>query len=203
MAKHIFDFILATISITLLSPVFLAIALWIKLDSPGPVFFRQTRVGLHGNYFRIFKFRTMISDAESNGLKLTTSDDSRITKSGKLLRKFKLDELPQLLNIIMGEMSFIGPRPEVSEYVAYYTTGQKDVIFSVRPGITDEASIKFRNENELLAASADPQMEYIENILPVKLALYLKYVNERSFLGDLKIIYSTIINLLKHETLEK
>lgn len=138
----------------------------------------------------------MISEAESKGLRLTTSNDSRITSSGRFLRKTKLDELPQMFNIIKSEMSFVGPRPEVPEYVKFYSDLQKEVILSVRPGITDEASIKFRNENELLALATEPQKEYIEVILPQKLSLYMKYVEKRSFWVDLKIIFSTVSKLI-------
>jgi len=183
---------MAILGLLLLSPVFLVIALWIKLDSRGPVFFTQTRVGRNGKPFKIIKFRTMVVEAESKGLKLTTGNDNRITGSGRFLRNCKLDELPQMLKIVKGEMSFVGPRPEVPEYVKYYTQAQKDIILSVLPGITDDASIRFKNENEILANSADPHKDYIKNILPDKLSLYMKYVQERRFWGDLKIIFRTI-----------
>ncbi len=196
MLKRLFDISLAVLGLIIFLPLFLTIAIWIKLDSPGPVFFRQERVGRGGKHFQIFKFRTMISEAESKGLRLTTSNDSRITSSGRFLRKTKLDELPQMFNIIKSEMSFVGPRPEVPEYVKFYSDLQKEVILSVRPGITDEASIKFRNENELLALATEPQKEYIEVILPQKLSLYMKYVEKRSFWVDLKIIFSTVSKLI-------
>ncbi len=197
MVKRLFDLFSAVLGLLLFLPLFFIIAVWIKLDSRGPVFFCQTRVGRHGDLFKIIKFRTMVSNAESQGLKLTTSNDNRITGSGGFLRNYKLDEIPQLINVLKGEMSLVGPRPEVPEYVACYTQTQKDIILSVLPGMTDDASIRFVDENRQLAESVDPHQEYIENILPVKLSLYEDYVRERSFFGDLWILFKTFKEVVK------
>jgi lipopolysaccharide/colanic/teichoic acid biosynthesis glycosyltransferase len=190
-AKRIFDLVFSLIGIILLAPLFLAIAIWIKLDSPGSVFFRQARVGQFGKEFKIYKFRTMVTNAEALGKQITVDEDPRITRCGKFLRKYKLDELPQLFNIVKGEMSLVGPRPEVPKYVALYTPEQRRVL-EVPPGITDLASINFRNENELLSSVSNPEYFYIENIIPQKLALNIQYI-ERASLGlDLQIIFQTI-----------
>jgi len=193
LAKRLFDLFWTVPGLIVLSPLFLAVAVWIKLDSPGPVFFRQVRVGKHEKPFRIYKFRTMVSDAENRGLSITTEKDPRITRSGEFLRRTKIDELPQLINVVKGEMSLVGPRPEVPRYVAYYPErGQRKRIFSLQPGVTDYAAIQFRNENELLERSGDPEKTYIDEILPEKLDLYLRYANERSLWIDLKLILGTI-----------
>jgi len=192
IAKRIFDFLTSLVGFILLSPLFLLVALWVRLDSPGPVFFRQERVGLHGRTFRIHKFRTMRTDAERRGLQITVGSDSRITRAGAFLRKYKLDELPQLLDVLAGEMSLVGPRPEVPRYVAHYPGDVRERILSVRPGITDWASIKFRNENELLSNASDAERTYIEQILPIKQRMHLEYVATRSFGGDLRILLQTL-----------
>ncbi len=200
LAKRLFDLFWTVPGLIILSPLFLAVAVWIKLDSPGPVFFRQERVGRFEKPFRIYKFRTMVTDAEEKGLPLTTGKDPRITRSGNFLRRTKIDELPQLINVVKGEMSLVGPRPEVPKYVAYYPEEAKGKIFSLRPGITDYAAIEFRNENELLERAQDPEKTYIEDVLPSKVGLYLKYVSERNMLLDFVLILGTIFpGLVKTE----
>ena len=195
-AKRIFDLVFVIPGLLILSPVFLVIALLIKRDSDGPVLFKQERAGLHGKPFKVLKFRTMVVDAEKKGAKVTTGGDPRITPSGHWLRKYKLDELPQLINVLKGEMSLVGPRPEVPEYVEFYTDKQKQTVLSVPPGITDIASIEFRNENELLAGSKDPVKDYKEKVLPIKLSYYEQYVKERSLWLDFKLILKTIVAIV-------
>ena len=190
--KRLFDCLLCVIGLSVLFPLFLALAVLIRLDSPGPVFFRQQRVGQYGRLFRIHKFRTMVSNAESTGLQITVGDDRRITKVGKWLRRSKLDELPQLLDVLFGNMSFVGPRPEVPRYVACYPPHIRDVVLSVRPGITDYASILFKEESHILSFSSDPVLAYAEEILPVKLCYAVDYVRTRSFVGDILCILKTI-----------
>jgi lipopolysaccharide/colanic/teichoic acid biosynthesis glycosyltransferase len=192
MSKRIFDWLASGLGLLLLSPVLLALALWIKLDSPGPVFFRQERVGQFGRLFRIHKFRTMVTDAERLGLQITVGADARVTRVGQWLRKYKLDELPQLLDVWLGHMSLVGPRPEVPRYVACYPADVRDVVLSVRPGITDRASIEYKDENEVLGRAADPNHAYVNEVLPIKLGYYQDYVKNRSFVGDLFIIFSTL-----------
>jgi len=192
IAKRAFDFLASVAGLALLLPLFLAIAIWIKMDGSGPVFFRQERVGRNGRPFRIFKFRTMAFDASKRGLQLTVGADPRITRSGAVLRRYKLDELPQLLNVACGDMSLVGPRPEVPRYVAHYSDSQRADILSVRPGITDPASIAFVNENDLLSAADDPERMYIESVLPRKLRLYEDYIRNRSFWGDVRLIFQTL-----------
>lgn len=192
IAKRLFDLICATISLILLAPLFLVIALWIKVDGPGPVFFRQERVGRFGQPFRIFKLRTMVADAEAKGPLVSLAQDARVTRGGAYLRKYKLDELPQLINVLRGEMSFVGPRPEVPKYVAHYPPEVRDIVLSVRPGLTDYAAIEFRNEADFLKEQSDPELFYLREILPEKLKLYQKYVENRSFLTDIKLILRTI-----------
>lgn len=192
LGKRLFDFILAGAGLLVLSPLFMIIAIWIKRDSQGPVFFRQERVGLNGEIFRIHKFRTMITNAESKGLQLTVGLDTRVTKSGSFLRKYKLDELPQLIDVVLGDMSLVGPRPEVPKYVAFYPSEIKSIALSVRPGITDAASIQLKDENEILGSSTQPEKDYIEKILPMKLKYHLEYVSTASFVGDLKLIFQTL-----------
>lgn len=188
MAKRLFDFLFSAGALMVLSPLLAAVAIWIKLDSPGPVLFRQWRVGRHGREFRILKFRTMQVDATSRGPQVTVDRDPRITRAGAFLRKYKIDEFPQFANVVCGHMSLVGPRPEVPRYVAYYPQLTREKVLSVRPGITDLASIEYRNESELLHASQDPERTYLEVVMPAKLALCERYVDERSFLGDLSII---------------
>src|SRR4051794_25699702 len=169
MGKRLFDIVLAGFALVLLSPLLLLIALWVKLDSSGPVFFRQERVGRHGVPFRIHKFRTMTHSMVPSGPQITVGADARITQAGQFLRRSKLDELPQLIDVLLGRMSFVGPRPEVPRYVAIYPPQLRDKVLSVRPGITDIASLQFRNESELLAKASDPEREYREVVLPAKL----------------------------------
>lgn len=197
MSKRIFDWLASTGGLLVLAPVLMLLAVWIKLDSPGPVFFRQERVGRGGTLFRIHKFRTMVTDAERRGLQITVGADVRVTRVGQWMRKYKLDELPQLLDVWMGQMSLVGPRPEVPRYVACYPADVRDLVLSVRPGITDRASIEFKDENQILARSADPDKAYIEQVLPIKLAFYQEYVKNRSFLGDVSIIFETIFSLIR------
>lgn len=174
-----------------LSPLFLILAIWVKLDSPGPVFFRQTRVGRNNKDFRIFKFRTMRVGADKGSLVTVGGKDPRITRAGIFLRRTKLDEMPQLINVFVGEMSLVGPRPEVRHYVDYWTPEQMRVL-DIRPGVTGPASIKFRDENELLAAVEDPEKYYIEVVMQEKLRLDLAYVRTHTFFGDLLLILKTI-----------
>lgn len=192
MAKRTLDIVASAFGLAVLLPVFVAIAIWIKIDSEGPVLFRQERVGRNGRVFRILKFRTMTVASSGTGLQLTVGADRRITRTGGILRRFKLDELPQLLNVLRGDMSLVGPRPEVPRYVACYTDEQRALVLSVRPGITDPASIAFVDESRLLAASIDPEKTYIEAILPRKLQLYTDYVRTRTFWGDVRLILQTL-----------
>jgi lipopolysaccharide/colanic/teichoic acid biosynthesis glycosyltransferase len=192
LAKRLFDLFWSILGLVLLSPLFLIVAVWIKRDSPGSVFFRQVRVGRFEIPFRIYKFRTMVVDAEKKGLQLTSGKDPRITRSGDFLRRTKIDELPQLINVLKGEMSLVGPRPEVPKYVEYYPNDAKKVVFSLCPGITDYAAILFRNENDILEGAEDPEGTYLNQILPEKIALYLKYAKERSFWLDFRLIIGTI-----------
>ena len=192
IAKRVFDLLVSVAGLFLLFPLFLLFALLIKLDSPGPVFFRQTRIGRGGEPFRIHKFRTMTTAGSAHNLQLTVGADPRITRTGWWLRKYKLDELPQLIDVVQGTMSLVGPRPEVPEYVKYYPRDLKDTVLSVRPGITDNASIEYRDEYNILAESENPEQDYIEKILPEKLEFYRQYVVERSMPGDISIILRTI-----------
>lgn len=191
MLKRAFDVFFSLVGLILLSPVFVFLAIVIRLDSPGGIFYRQVRVGLNGKDFIMFKFRTMVNRADKQGLLTVGMKDSRVTKVGYYLRRFKLDEFPQLLNVLKGDMSLVGPRPEVRKYVKMYSPEQLKVL-SVRPGITDYASIDFSNENEILGKAVDPEGVYIKEIMPAKLQLNLKYIREQSFSTDLKIILNTI-----------
>jgi len=195
--KRFFDFFASCIGLLLLAPLFLLIALAIKLDSPGPVFFRQQRVGQYGKLFHIHKFRSMTVDAPSKGLQITVGSDARITRVGGLLRKYKLDELAQLIDVFNGSMSLVGPRPEVPFYVDFYPDEIRKIVFSVKPGITDLASIKYKNENEILSKSDDPQNTYVDEILPIKLRYYVEYVKNRSFFSDIRIILSTFFAMIR------
>lgn len=188
--KRIFDILVSGIGLLCLSPLLLIVAIWIKLDSPGPIFYRQVRVGRYNKDFRIFKFRSMRIGSDKGSLVTIGGRDPRITRSGYFIRKFKIDELPQLINVFIGDMSLVGPRPEVRHYVNYWTPEQMHVL-DVRPGITDPASIKFRNENELLAMAEDPEKYYIEVIMQEKIKLYLDYVKNSSFWYDIKLIFQT------------
>lgn len=190
--KRIFDILVSFVGLVILSPLFIVLAIVIVSDSKGSVFFKQTRVGRNGVPFKIYKFRTMIEDAEAKGMQLTVGDDSRITNVGTFLRKTKIDELPQLINVFKGEMSFVGPRPEVPKYVELYTEDQRQVLM-VRPGITDLASIEYRNESELLATADNPEKVYIEEVMPRKIELNKEYIRCTSLGLDIRIIIRTIL----------
>lgn len=197
MAKQLFDWVASGVGLLLLAPLLLVLAVWIKLDSPGAVFFRQERVGQGGKLFRIHKFRTMVTDAERRGLQITVGSDERVTRVGQWLRKYKLDELPQLLDVWLGHMSLVGPRPEVPRYVACYPADVRDLVLSVRPGITDQASIEFKDENEILGRADDPHMAYVNEVLPIKMRYYVEYVKSRSLLGDIRLILRTLKSLIR------
>ncbi len=189
--KRLFDVICAFIGLVLLSPFFAGIAIAIKMGSRGSIFFRQRRMGLGGNSFRIFKFRTMVTDAEKLGTAITVNQDNRITRVGGVLRQLKLDELPQLINVLLGDMSLVGPRPELPRYREYYS-GDFESVLTVRPGITDPASIKFHDESSLLDSQNDPEAFYIEKILPEKLAIARNYLKRASMRLDFQIIFLTV-----------
>ena len=191
MAKRCFDLLLAGLGMALLSPLLLVLALWIKLDSPGPVFFRQERVGRGGVPFRIHKLRTMTHSAVG-GPQITVGADRRVTRAGRVLRHYKLDELVQLIDVLKGDMSLVGPRPEVPRYVAMYPAKVRDKVLSVRPGITDLASIEYRDEAAVLAAAADPEAEYVNVVMPAKLRLASQYVDQASLATDLRLIARTL-----------
>lgn len=178
-----------------LSPLFLLLSIWIKMDSSGPVFYRQVRVGLHGKDFMLFKFRSMRVGSDKKGLITIGGHDPRVTSSGYFVRKYKLDEFPQLINVLIGDMSLVGPRPEVRKYVDMYTTEQINVL-NVRPGITDLASIRYRNENELLARAENPEQYYTDVIMQDKLSINLEYVAKHSFWFDIKLIFKTFWNIV-------
>ncbi|SFB85548.1 sugar transferase [Massilia yuzhufengensis] len=196
MSKRVFDLLGALAGLALLAPVLLAIALWIKLDSRGPVLYRQQRVGRGGRLFTIYKFRSM-SLRPVDGPQLTVGADPRVTRAGRFLRHYKLDELPQLWNVLEGSMSLVGPRPEVPRYVDCYPPDQRRVVLSVAPGITDWAAIRYKDENAILARAADPERAYVEAVLPVKLDYYVRYVRERSFWGDLRILAHTLAAIVR------
>lgn len=191
MMKRAFDLTAAALGVVLLLPLLAAIALWVKLDSPGPVLFRQLRVGRGGQLFEILKFRTMAAATDPRR-QLTVGRDPRITRAGHVLRKYKLDELPQLFNVVGGSMSLVGPRPEVPRYVACYPPDLRDLVLSVQPGVTDLAAILYKDESSILGQAADPERAYVETILPTKLEYYARYVRERSFWGDVRIIFRTL-----------
>ncbi len=195
MIKRLFDIFLSLIGLILLLPVFLLIAIIIVVDSRGGVFYRQVRVGKDAKDFRLFKFRSMRTDADKKGLLTVGGKDSRITRVGYYIRKYKVDELPQLINVLIGDMSLVGPRPEVRRYTDLYNSEQQKVL-SVKPGITDYASIEYSNENELLGKAVDPEKVYIEEIMPAKLKLNLKYIAEQGVITDLKIIWMTFVKIL-------
>ncbi len=194
MLKRLFDIFVSFTGLLLLLPLFFIIGLVVRLGSPGSVFYRQQRVGKKGQLFRIFKFRTMQPNSDSKGLLTVGGRDPRITRSGYFLRKYKLDELPQLLNVLIGDMSFVGPRPEVKKYVDLYTPQELQVL-NVRPGITDYASLEYFSENELLATSDDPETTYIQEIMPAKLKLNARYIEEAGLLTDVKIMGRTILKI--------
>ncbi len=194
--KRLFDIVASGLGLIVLSPLFLILAIWIKLDSKGPVFYRQVRVGRGNKDFRIFKFRSMRVGADKGSLVTIGGHDPRVTRSGYFIRKFKFDEIPQLINVFVGYMRLVGPRPEVRHYVDYWTSEQMHVL-DVRPGITDPASIKFRNENELMEKAEDPEKYYIEVIMQEKIRLYLEYVKDHSFWGDIGLIFKTFWTIIK------
>ncbi len=193
MAKRLFDLLGAAVALLLLAPLLLAVALWIKLDSPGPVFYRQERVGRHGVPFRIHKFRTMRHQA--GGLPLTVGVDPRITRAGAALRRTRLDELPQFIDVLQGTMSLVGPRPEVPRYVAHYPPALRGRALAVRPGLTDPASLAYIDEATLLAAAADPEREYIEVILPAKVARAAAYAERATLWSDVAVLWRTLLTL--------
>lgn len=194
--KRCFDIFFSLLGILFLLLLFLFVAIAIKCSSKGPVLFKQERVGKNGKTFKIWKFRSMVVDAEAKGRQITTDGDSRITKVGKFIRKTKIDELPQLFNVLSGKMSFVGPRPEVPRYVELYTEEQRKVL-TVKPGITDLASIEYRNENDLLKEAEDPDRKYIEEIMPAKLELNLKYIEKAGFFYDIGLIFKTVFKVIK------
>ena len=193
--KRFFDLTVSAAGLLILSPVLLLVALLIKLDSQGPVFFRQERIGRNFRPFSIYKFRTMVVDAPQRGAAITAGGDPRITRFGRLLRKSKIDELPQLINVLRGEMSLVGPRPEVPKYVELFRQEYDDIL-RVRPGITDLASLKYRDEAAVLAAAQNPEQEYVARILPEKIQLAKQYIRNASFLFDLKLILRTLLKVV-------
>ena len=195
MIKRLFDFISSLFGLIILSPILLTIAVFIKFYDWGPIFYRGERVGLHGKIFRIYKFRSMIVDAEKTGVLSTSKEDIRVTPIGRLIRKTKIDELPQLINVLKGEMSMVGPRPEVKRFTDLYTDEEK-VLLNIKPGITDYASIWNVDEAEVLKGSQDPDKDYFEKIRPEKIRLQLKYYKEKSLWIDIKIIFLTIKKLI-------
>ena len=191
-----FDFVLSLVGLVILAPIFIVLAVWIKIDSMGPVFYKQIRVGQNGKDFSLFKFRSMVVDADKKGLITIGGRDPRITRSGYFIRKYKLDELPQLINVLVGDMSLVGPRPEVKKYVELYTDEQQKVL-SVKPGITDYASIEYMDENEILGKSTDPEKTYIEEIMPEKIKYNMKYIKNRSLIEYFKIIFLTVLKIIR------
>ena len=195
-AKRALDLVLTLAALPLALPLMAAVALWVRLDSPGPALFRQERVGRGGRLFRIHKFRTMHVH-DGTGPQVTAAGDARITRAGRWLRRTKLDELPQLIDVLKGDMSLVGPRPEVPHYMALYPAEARAQILSVRPGITDRAAIEFRDEERILAGAADPAAAYVAHIMPVKQRYYLAYVARHSVAGDLRILWDTLKALLR------
>lgn len=193
--KRLFDIVASGCGLLVLSPVLILVGIWIKIDSPGPVFYRQLRVGRYNKDFRIFKFRSMRVGSDKKGLITVGGHDPRVTRSGYFIRKYKLDEFPQLINVLIGDMSLVGPRPEVRKYVDLYTPEQMHVL-DVRPGVTSLASIRYRNENELLAKAENPDKFYVDVIMQDKLAIDLEYVNNASFWYDIKLIFETLWNVV-------
>jgi lipopolysaccharide/colanic/teichoic acid biosynthesis glycosyltransferase len=189
--KRLFDITASFFGIIILSPLLIFIGLWVGLSSKGGVFYKQIRVGKNNKDFKLYKFRSMRVNSDKQGLLTVGSKDSRITKAGYFIRKYKIDELPQLFNVLKGDMSFVGPRPEVRRYVDLYSEEQMKVL-SVRPGITDPASIKYRNENDILSSASNPEEYYIQHIMPDKLKINIDYINTQTFIKDIKIIFQTI-----------
>lgn len=194
--KRAFDILASWFGILFLLPIFIIVSIAIVVDSKGGVFFLQTRVGKNGKEFKIIKFRTMVTDAEAKGLQITVGADSRVTAVGNFLRKTKIDELPQLFNVLVGQMSFVGPRPEVPKYVDMYTDYQRNIL-RIRPGITELASIVYRDENEVLAAAEDPEDTYINDVMQKKLELNIEYMQKMSLLYDIKLIFKTFLAILE------
>lgn len=197
VGKRALDLGLVLLALPVALPVMAVVSLWVRFDSPGSVFFRQERVGLGGRLFRIHKFRTMRVHPEGAGPQLTAAGDARITRAGRWLRRTKLDELPQLLDVLNGDMSLVGPRPEVPRYMALYPEAVRQKILSVKPGITDRAAIEFIEEERLLAASEDPEATYVREVMPIKQAYYLKYVDQHSVWEDVRILLDTLRALVR------
>lgn len=197
MIKRGFDIFFAFVGILFLLPIYTLIAILIKIDSKGSIVYKQERIGEKGIPFKVFKFRTMKPNSFAKGTLTIGSRDARVTRVGYYLRKYKLDELPQLFNVLMGDMSFVGPRPEIRKYTDLYTEEQRKIL-DVKPGITDYASIKFRNENDILAVSDDPEKLYIEKIMPQKIELNMMYINDYNILKDIRIILETFYTIIKH-----
>jgi lipopolysaccharide/colanic/teichoic acid biosynthesis glycosyltransferase len=196
MPKRLFDIVVSLLGLVVASPILLAVAIAVKLSSPGPVIFRQQRMGRNFEPFWIYKFRTMVVDAPARGAQITAGADPRITRPGHFLRKTKLDELPQLWNVLRGDMSFVGPRPEVPRYVEMFADDYRQVL-SVRPGLTDPASLKFRNESDILGQAADPEAEYVGRILPEKIALSKQYIARSSLAYDIRLLFETFWRVLR------
>lgn len=196
MIKRLFDLLGAAAALVVLAPLLVAVALWIRVDSPGPVLFRQVRVGRGGRLFRIHKFRTMVVDAPTLGAAVTVGDDPRITAAGRWLRHYRIDELPQFIDVILGDMSLVGPRPEVPKYVALYPEALRREVLAVRPGLTDPAALEHIDEAEWLAAAADPEREYVERVLPAKLQRQAAYARQATLGSDMAVLWQTLRVLL-------
>lgn len=197
--KRLFDVIASSFGLLVLSPILVGVAVWIKLDSKGEVFFRQERVGRNGKIFKIHKFRTMTINAQAIGGGLTIGKDNRITKAGNFLRRYKLDELPQLIDVLEGSMSLVGPRPEIAEFMQLYPPEQREKILSVRPGITDQASIEMVDENDILGQYDNPRQAYIDIIMPIKAKYYIAYVDNHNMKEDIGIILQTLLKIIKRK----
>ena len=200
MLKRLMDLVVASVGLILLAPVLLIVGILIKIDSPGPVFYRGDRIGKDGKPFKMLKFRTMVIHADRMGAALTHGGDPRVTRIGRLLRKWKIDEIPQLINVVRGEMSLVGPRPESPVYVQYYTPEQKQVL-TVKPGITGQTQVRYRHEETLLGQCADPEKDYVEKIMPQKLAIDLEYIENRSMLLDLALLFETFLAVFREDEL--
>jgi lipopolysaccharide/colanic/teichoic acid biosynthesis glycosyltransferase len=198
MVKRILDLLVAIVGLLLLSPIFLIVGIWIKLDSPGSVFYRGDRIGRNGSPFKIYKFRTMVVNADRMGSALTHSGDPRVTRIGRILRQWKIDELPQLINVVLGEMSIVGPRPESPHYVEHYSPKQRQVL-RVKPGITGLTQVNYRHEETLLSQYMNREAAYVELIMPEKLALDLEYIANQSLFLDLKLIVQTFLCLFESD----
>ncbi len=196
MAKRLFDLTVAGLALLLLWPLLVALVLWVRLDSPGPAFFRQPRVGRHGRLFRMHKLRSMVADAPARGLALTVGADVRITRAGTVLRRTRLDELPQLFDVLRGDMSLVGPRPELPRYVAHYPPALRERVLAVRPGITDPSSLDWLDEAAVLAAADDPEREYIQRVLPAKLQAAADYADHATLASDVRVLWRTLGRLL-------